>query len=120
MWERSFAGYCDRNNNIVQWSVEPFTIPYFDVGQRKYRKYWPDFWIKKSDGTILLIEIKPEYQTKPPQKPKRKTKKALLAEQTWLTNKSKWQAAREFCDQKGWKFQILTEKTLRNIGIKIL
>jgi hypothetical protein len=34
---------------------------------------------------------------------------------TWGVNDAKWKAAREYCDKKGWSFEIFTEKEL---GIK--
>jgi hypothetical protein len=34
---------------------------------------------------------------------------------TWGVNEAKWKAAKEFCFNRGWKFQIFTEKEL---GIK--
>ena len=35
-------------------------------------------------------------------------------------NQDKWEAASQFADYKGWKFQVWTEETLKNLGIKIL
>jgi hypothetical protein len=34
---------------------------------------------------------------------------------TWGVNEAKWKAAAVFCNDRGWKFDILTEKEL---GIK--
>jgi hypothetical protein len=31
---------------------------------------------------------------------------------TWGINQSKWKNAAEFCEDRGWKFQILTETEL--------
>jgi hypothetical protein len=60
-----------------------------------------------------MIEVKPFAQTQPPIPPKRMTKKGeqrMLEEtQTYATNISKWEAAKEFCRRQGWDFMILTE-----------
>jgi hypothetical protein len=39
---------------------------------------------------------------------------------TYIKNTSKWTAANDFASYKGWKFQIWTEDTLKNLGIKLL
>jgi len=33
---------------------------------------------------------------------------------TWGKNQSKWKAAEEYCKDRGWKFQIITEKELNS------
>ncbi|RLA61616.1 MAG: hypothetical protein DRQ78_08580, partial [Epsilonproteobacteria bacterium] len=93
--------------------------PYFDRGKNKYRKYHPDFYMEMANGNKLLIEVKPDYETKPP-KMKKGTKRYLIAESTFITNQSKWIAAREYCKQKGWKFQIVTEHVMKDMGIKLI
>jgi hypothetical protein len=67
-----------------------------------------------------LIEIKPKNQTQPPKKRSRKTKKYINEVTTYAKNISKWEAASDFAEYKGWKFQVWTEETLKNLGIKIL
>ena len=39
---------------------------------------------------------------------------------TYIKNQSKWEAAQQYADHKGWKFQVWTEDTLGNLGIKLL
>jgi hypothetical protein len=101
------------------WSIEPVVIPYYDTGRRKYRKYYPDFFIRLSDGKEYLIEIKPAVECKPPVGKKR-TKRFIIAEQTYQTNQSKWRAARSFCEQKGWVFRVMDENALQQLGLKIV
>ena len=43
------------------------------------------------------------------------TKKYLREVKTWGTNSAKWNAAEEFCRDRGWQFKIITE---RELGIK--
>jgi hypothetical protein len=40
------------------------------------------------------------------------TKKYLNEVKTWGVNQAKWEAALEYCKDRDWKFQILTEKEL--------
>ena len=39
---------------------------------------------------------------------------------TYVKNQDKWESANKFAEHKGWKFQIWTEETLKNLGIKLL
>ncbi len=119
LWERSFCKWCDRSNNVIKWALEPLMISYFDQGKNKYRKYHPDFYMEMANGDKLLVEVKPDYETKPP-KMKKGTKRYIIAESTFITNQSKWIAAREYCKQKGWKFQIVTEHVMKDMGIKLI
>ena len=72
------------------------------------------------DKKTYLIEIKPKNQTIPPKKRSRKTKKYINEMITYSKNQDKWEAASQFAEYKGWKFQVWTEETLKNLGIKIL
>jgi hypothetical protein len=60
----------------------------------------------------LLIEIKPASQTKEPVKKKTINKAYISEVMTWGVNQAKWKAAKEFCEDRKWKFLILTEKEL--------
>lgn len=118
MWERSFAKWCDNNFKITKWAIEPFSINYFDVASNKHRRYFPDFFIEY-DNKKIVVEVKPEYQTVKPLKYKT-GKVNLIAERTYLTNTSKWESAKSYCEVKGWSFWIVTEKTLEALGINII
>jgi len=122
-WERVFCRWCDLNKAVIQWASEPFGIPYIDKTQRNYkgqfkkRRYFPDFLCKilNSNGNIdiWLVEIKPYKETIPPTKGKNKSKKTQIYEsRTYMVNQQKWNAARSYCQRKGWFFKILTEKQL--------
>jgi hypothetical protein len=67
-----------------------------------------------------LIEIKPEKQTQEPKKPKRQSQKYLREVMTYAKNISKWETARKYCEERGWLFEIWTEKSLKKLGIKLL
>ena len=36
---------------------------------------------------------------------------------TYVKNMNKWEAANEYAKDRGWEFQIWTEKTLKSMGI---
>ena len=116
LWELKFMRYCDSNNNIVKWSSEEIVIPYRSPIDNRFHRYFPDFYLKYKDNTGKIIEkvveIKPAKQVKEPKVQKRKTKKYVTEVVTYAKNQAKWMAAEEFCKDRKWKFQILTEKEL--------
>ena len=112
-WERRFMLYCDRSDAIIEWGSEEIIIPYRSPLDGRMHRYFPDFYIKvkQADGSIkkMLIEVKPKAQCGPPPIPKRKTKRFLNEVRTWGVNKAKWDAAIEWCNDRGIEFKILTE-----------
>lgn len=113
-WELKFFNYCDKNPDIIQWaSEEPFmVIPYKSPIDGRWHRYFPDVWIKTAADTFL-VEIKPLKETQEPKKRSRVTKKYLYEVKTWGINSAKWKAAKEFCEDRKWKFKIITEKELK-------
>lgn len=115
-WEMRCMKFFDETSDVIMWSSEELIVRYNDPLTGKERRYFPDFIIKikTRDGKeeVRMIEIKPFKQTKPPEKPKRKTKRFLEETKTYLTNVSKWKAAQAFCSRRGWKFQVITERDL--------
>ena len=110
LWELKFMRKCDENTGIVQWSSEEIIVPYRSLIDGKKHRYFPDFWVKKLNSDVVLVEIKPMNQSVPPQKKSKVTKRYLEEVKTWGTNLSKWRAAQEYCDDRGWTFMVLTEK----------
>lgn len=115
LWEKHVFSWCDSNADIKGWSSEEVVIPYYFAGDKKYHRYFPDIKIIFEDK-ILLVEIKPDIQTRPPDGPKR-TKKYLSEAFTYIKNINKWEAAQEYCKDRGWSFEIWTEKTLQDMGL---
>ncbi len=117
LWERKFMVYCDLNPSIIAWASEEIAIPYLSPLDGKIHRYFPDFFIKvkQKDNKIknIIIEVKPKIQCSAPKIPKKKTKKYLQEVRTWSINEAKWKAARKYCDEKGFDFQLITEKELR-------
>jgi hypothetical protein len=111
--------YCDLNENILEWGSEEIALPYRSPIDGKIHRYFPDFYIKvkENNGSIqkYIIEIKPKKQTIEPKVQKRKTKGYIFEVTEWARNQAKWKVAEEFCEDRRWKFKILTEEDL---GIK--
>ena len=115
MWELRFMKYCDKNDSILEWSSEEIIIPYRSIDNKVHR-YYPDFWIKYKnfEGKIIqeIIEVKPKAQCVRPSKKGKHYGKYLREARRYAINESKWDAAREFCLDRGYKFRILTEDHL--------
>ena len=120
MWERQCFKWCESNPRVRGWNSEEIVIPYMSDVDGRLHRYYVDLLIVMENDEVFLVEIKPKKQTQPPKKPKRKTKKYAKEVATYITNTNKWGAAQKFAEQKEWKFQIWTEETLKNLGIKLL
>tara|TARA_Y100000389_G_C17471232_1_gene531233 strand:- start:12177 stop:12614 length:438 start_codon:yes stop_codon:yes gene_type:complete len=120
-WELKLFRYLDIHPDIVWWQSEELTVPYRSPITGRVHRYFPDVILKKKSGSVVMIEVKPKYQTVPPDKNKMRTptgkiKKSYINEvKEWGKNQAKWEAAQEYCIDRGWNFQIMTEQEL---GIK--
>ena len=94
LWERKFCVYCDTNERIIEWSSEEKCIPYRSPLDGKIHRYFPDFLIKvkESNGSI---------------------KKYIAEVYEYAKNQSKWEAAKEWCADRGYEFKIITEHELK-------
>lgn len=117
MWEKFAFKWCERQPEIESWSSEETIIPYISAVDNKYHRYFPDLKINMKDGRTILVEIKPDKQTRPP-KSKRRTKKFIAESMEYVKNKCKWEATIEHCADKGWQFEIWTEHKLKQMGMK--
>lgn len=119
LWELRFMKWCDMNPSILEWGSETVIVPYISPLDRSIHRYFVDFYIKVKDKQSqikkYLVEIKPERFTKPPEIPKKKTKKFIDEVFQYSVNDAKWKAAFEYCKDRNMEFVILTEKDL---GIK--
>lgn len=115
-WEFRVMTYLDSNPNVISWSSEEFCIPYTDPTSGRFRRYFPDFKVKKKDANgnvrTLVVEVKPLYQTKPPTVQTKKTQRYINEVKTWAINQSKWESAKDFCDKRDWDFVVLTEREI--------
>lgn len=108
--------YLDSHPSILEWASEEIIIPYYSPIDKKVHRYFPDFWVKtiSSDNQIntMIIEIKPDKQTKQPVKQDKITRRYITELKTFGVNTAKWKAAEQFCKEKKWQFKVLTEKEL--------
>tara|TARA_Y100000310_G_scaffold123999_1_gene122743 strand:- start:134 stop:568 length:435 start_codon:yes stop_codon:yes gene_type:complete len=116
LWERRFMVYCDTTDKIVKWASEEVTIKYISPLDKRWHKYYPDFYVELTNQKGItkqyLIEIKPKKQLKKPKQPSRKSKSFIWESREYVKNMSKWEAAERFCNHKGWIFKVLTEDHL--------
>jgi hypothetical protein len=120
LWERNTFRWLEAQDNIVEWCSEEVAIPYVCETDRKVHRYFIDIYFKTKDGKKYLIEIKPAKDTRPPKKGKRQTKRYLSEALTYVKNQSKWKAAHKFAQENDATFQVWTEDTLKQLGIKTL
>lgn len=114
-WETRCMNWFDLTPAVVKWNSEDLVIPYINPMDNKPHRYFVDFvaQIQDKSGSVKVyaIEVKPFFETLPPV-PTSNKKRLLLETQTYITNQSKWKAAKEFCSSKGIHFIVLTEKDL--------
>ena len=115
-WEFRAFKYCDASPKIISWSSEEVIIPYKSPLDKRVHRYFMDLKVTQIDEYglphVTLIEIKPDKETRPPVKKGKNNERYIKEMKTYITNQAKWQAARMFCQKKGWSFVIWTEKNL--------
>ena len=101
----------------MEWGSEEIVIPYRSPLDGRVHRYFPDFYIKvrQSTGKIqkYIVEVKPKRQTKQPKVQRKMTKKYIYEVTEYAKNQSKWEAARQYCDDGNYKFMLITEKELK-------
>lgn len=110
--------WCDLTENILSWGSEEINIKYYDHLTNRIRRYYPDLilMVRESDevNRKYIVEIKPHKQTIKPKASKRKKRDTYLNECiTYEKNQMKWAAAKNFCEENGFIFKIITEKDLQ-------
>lgn len=116
-WEFTFLQWVDTNPHVLQYASEELHIPYYFQGDGKWHRYFPDFIVhlrtKTNEKQIWMVEIKPHAKTLSPAQKRFKNPRTQLKENLeFAKNQAKWVAAEAFCQSKGWKFTVITEKTL--------
>lgn len=108
-YERQFAIWCDRNDDIVWWSSENIVIKYYHPIKKRVASYYPDFCICVNNK-IIVIELKPKRECSTPKYSKRKS---YLNEQAiYLVNKMKWEACKKYCERNNWQFIVITNESI--------
>lgn len=120
-WEKACMKFFDNSSMVVSWSSESVVVRYFSLIDQRDHRYFIDFAVELASGKKLLIEVKPEAQTRPPKPPSsgRMTKSFKNAQDTYAVNVCKWKAAIKYAEMNGWEFAIWTESTLKKMGIRI-
>ena len=108
-YERKFIYFLENNKDVKYWGSECFSIPYYLIIDEKMHTYYPDYFIEMQDGTNIVVEIKPYNQTQKP------VNENCWASREYIKNMCKWKATQDFCRAKGYKFRVLTEKTINQL-----
>jgi hypothetical protein len=119
LWEKSVMKFIEQDITVKKWASE-VPIKYINDLDGKVHRYFIDFYIEYINGTILLMEVKPAKQCIAPKEPKRKTQRYINEVATYITNCSKWKAAKKICTQNGFNFEIWDEHVIKSKGIKII
>ena len=112
-WELKMMNYFDGHKDVIWWQSEELAIRYVSPLDSKFHRYFVDFVVKMKDinGKIktVAIEVKPKHQTMPPKKPEKVNRSYIKEVMVWGINEAKWLAATEYCADRKWEFEILTE-----------
>jgi len=117
-WERDVMKWLDHHQDVLEWNSEEFVIKYYYDVDKKYHRYYIDFWVKWNNGSVTLIEVKPKKQAMPPKPKNPRSRNAINEAMTYVKNRNKWEAATKIAEDNGWKFLIWTEVELEKMGIK--
>jgi hypothetical protein len=120
-WEKKMFEFLDNNPYVLAWGSEIEPIHYMkpvsdEKGNLRVRpaKYYPDVYVEyvneNKEFKKELIEIKPEKQTKPSKS--RKASVKLQENYIHAVNTAKWEAARQWCEERDIEFKIYTEKSV--------
>lgn len=115
-WELFFMNFIDTHPSVFQWASESIPIAYVNPFTNGMHTYYPDFFIRymDKDGNIFseMVEIKPMSQTLMEKAKRRDDKLAVQI------NHAKWNAAIKWCNERGYKFRVMTEHQLYYMGRK--
>jgi hypothetical protein len=118
-WEFRVFSFLDGHNKIRGWSSETTIIGYKCKTDNRLHRYFVDLKIVLDSGRTILVEIKPAYQVAPPVKSAEKREHVFIREcLRYAKNTSKWEAAKRYCETRGWEFRIWDEHVLEKFGIK--
>jgi hypothetical protein len=97
--ERDFMQMVRFDNNIESFEAQPITISYLD-SLGKQRKYTPDGLIKfkpalQLPNTLFEIKYREDFR------------------QDWKVLIPKFRAAKQFCEEQFWRFEVYTDREIR-------
>ena len=113
-WEVSVMKFFDQSKAVLEWKSEETVIPYISPEDNRIHEYWPDFLVTYVDanGTTHqeIVEVKPRHEADEKYAKSERSKAALEV------NEAKWKAAVTYCESRGMKFRVLTEKSIFHQG----
>lgn len=98
-YERDIYSLLEEDADVAAYYAEPFKIPYHFKGG--WHNYIPDIKIHYIDNSIEIWEIKPASQTH------------------YEVNNAKWAAAKNYTENVGWDFKVITEVGKGKLQAKI-
>jgi hypothetical protein len=108
--------HLDENTSVIGWSNEEIVIPYLSPVDNRWHRYFPDFFVqvrnKNGIQESMILEVKPKSQSVPPKIKSRVTRQYIQEVATWGVNEAKWKAAKEYCKDRNWRFNLITEDEL--------
>ena len=107
--------FLEQSPKIKRWASEEFAIPYFLTTDKKWHRYFPDFYIEFETGDKFIVEIKPFSQRI--LKEGVKVRKAEYYK--FIQNQTKWQFANTLAKENGMIFLVFDEYDLRKLGLQI-
>src|SRR5271167_527523 len=109
-WEVTVMKYFDSRPDVVRWGSEELVIPYLSPEDNKVHRYFPDFFVEYLDRDGItrkeIVEVKPRNQSE------EKYAKSDYSKAALSVNDAKWKAASLFCETRGMKFRVLTERSI--------
>ena len=90
--ERDFIYILEYDSGVVHFEEQPLTIEY--ATGSKFHKYTPDFKIETVES-VILVDCKPE------------------SEAERVEHRIKFDAAAEWCEERAWDFQVVTDRDIR-------
>jgi hypothetical protein len=96
--ERDFITLLEFDPLVETFEVQPLKIEWYDV-MDKQRSYTPD---------VLAYYVQPRYPTT-----LFEVKYRSELRDNWQDLKPRFQSARRYASEKGWKFKLITEKEIR-------
>lgn len=97
-WEHLVFEYLEKDSEVREYFSENLRIPYYMEGNKNYI---PDLIIKYKNNKTLLVEIKPKCQ--------------IFDEKNVL----KFEAARKYCKENDYTFEVWTEDKIKEIEKQI-
>ena len=114
-WEKKFMRFLEESPRIKQWASEEVIIHYFLSTDRKWHRYFPDFFVEFTTGDKFILEIKPFSQRVIKEGPRVSKSQQLR----FIQNQTKWQFADTFAKEHGMIFLVFDEYDLRKLGVAV-